>query len=137
MVALLLNMNPSKKYSSGAEGWIRVEAQTSKVRQRRVVYPLPMVFDWLKLVKKSEQPLPVGRNARSKNLEKLRAVIGWKEWKKDVTRHSCASYWLSATGNASTVATALGHSEAMLRKHYMALVTKADAEKFWAISAKH
>lgn len=117
------------------EQWIRVEAQTTKVRQRRVVYPLPMVFGWLKLVKKARKPLPVGRNVRSNHLEKLRAVIGWKEWKKDVTRHSCASYWLSATGNASVVATALGHTEAMLRKHYMALVTKADAEKFWKLTS--
>ncbi len=115
------------------EGWIRVEAQTTKVRQRRVVYPKPMVFKWLLAVKKHNVALPVSRNIRSDDLGKLRAAIGWKVWKQDCTRHSCASYWLSDTGDASTVATALGHSEAMLRKHYMALVTKVEARKFWAI----
>ena len=29
------------------EGWIRVEAQTSKIRQRRVVYAPPMAMAWL------------------------------------------------------------------------------------------
>ena len=119
-----------------AEGWIKVEAQTSKIRQRRVVYPPPAVFKWLKLVKKSKAKLPCNRNTRSNNLERLRAVLGWPKWKHDVTRHSCASYWLSSTGNASAVATALGHTEGMLRKHYMGLCTKADSEIFWSLSAK-
>lgn len=118
------------------EGWIRVEAQTTKVRQRRVVYPLPMAMGWLRAVQKTKAKLTVGRNTRSNTLVHLRRVVGWPKWKKDATRHSCASYWLSSSGNASTVATALGHSEAMLRKHYMALVTKSESEKFWSLTAQ-
>ena len=118
------------------EGWIKIEAQTTKVRQRRVVYPQPMDFVWLKAVKESKAALSIKRDERSGVLVKLRAVLGWSKWKHDVTRHSCASYWLSSTGNASIVATALGHTEGMLRKHYMGLCTKANAEKFWAILPK-
>jgi len=117
-----------------AEKWIRIEAQTSKLRQRRIVYPLPMVFDWLKLAKKRKSSLPLIRSTRFLDLRELRAPLCIAKWPKDVTRHSAASYWLAACGSAATVATALGHSESVMRKNYMALVTKADAEKFWAIS---
>lgn len=116
------------------EGWIRVEAQTTKVRQRRVVYPLPMAIKWLLFAKRKKSPLPLTTKALVIHRHELRDAIKWKEWKFDVTRHSAASYWLAATGEAAKVATALGHSEDMLKKHYMALVTKAEAEKFWAIS---
>lgn len=55
------------------------------------------------------------------------------EWKQDCTRHSASSYWLAKTGEAAKIATALAHSESVMRKNYMALVTQADAEKFWLL----
>jgi len=116
------------------EKLIRVEAQTSKIRQRRIIYPMPMVFKWLKLAKKMKSSLPIVRTTRFLDLHNLRAPIGVKAWPRDCTRHTAASYWLASCGSAATVATALGHSESVLKKHYMALVTKADAEKFWSIS---
>jgi hypothetical protein len=115
------------------EGWIKIEAQTTKVRQRRVVYPLPMAMDWLKLAKKKKASLPLSLKQRTKDRKKLRAVLGWAEWKQDVTRHTAASMWLAHSGSVATVATALGHSESVLRKNYMALVTKSEAEKFWGL----
>jgi integrase len=115
------------------ENWVKVEAQTTKVRQRRVVYPLPMAMRWLKLAKKKKAALPLSLKQRTKDRIKLRSVIGWEAWKQDVTRHTAASMWLARCGSAATVATALGHSESVLRRHYVALVTKADAEKFWAL----
>ena len=116
------------------ESWIRVEAQTTKVRQRRVVYPLPMAMTWLERAKKLKSKLPLTIKTRKADRNAMRTLLGWKEWKQDCTRHTCASMWLAHTGSAEKVATALGHSENILRKHYMALVTKADAEKFWNLS---
>jgi integrase len=115
------------------EKWIRVEAQTTKIRQRRVVYPLPMVFKWLKLAKKLGAELPIYRVTRIWDLKRLRGPLKLAKWPQDCTRHTAASMWLAHCGSAATVATALGHSESVLRKNYMALVTKADAEKFWAL----
>ena len=115
------------------EGWICVEAQTTKIRQRRVVYPLPMVFKWLKVAKQLGAELPIYRITRTWDLHKLRGPLKFAKWPQDVTRHTAASMWLAHCGSAATVATALGHSESVLRRHYMALVTKADAEKFWAL----
>jgi integrase len=117
------------------EGWIKVEAQTTKVRQRRVVYPLPCAMDWLAFAKKKKSILPLSLKQRTKDRKKLRAVLGWKAWKQDVTRHTAASMWLAHSGSTAAVATALGHSESVLRKNYMALVTKAEAEKFWGCYA--
>ena len=116
------------------EGWVKVESQTTKTRQRRVVYPMAVAMDWLRLAKrlKSELPLTTKQRAIQRNL--LRTELGWTIWKQDVTRHTAASMWLAHCGSCATVATALGHSESILRFHYMALVTKAEAEKFWALT---
>jgi integrase len=122
------------------EGWIRVQAQTTKTRQRRIVYPKPIVFDWLRVARDLHCALPINYDTRNRLLGSaarkvvpLRAVVGWPAWKKDVTRHTAASMWFSV-GSAETVTKALGHSESMLREHYMALVTKTDAEKFWQLT---
>ena len=116
------------------ESWIRVEAQTTKVRQRRVVYPHATAMAWLRRAKKQGAELPLARQPRRRAIRMLRTLLGFAIWPKDVTRHSAASYWLADSGNAAQIATALGHSENVLRKNYMALVTKAQAQEFWQLS---
>jgi integrase len=118
------------------EGWIRVEAQTTKVRQRRVVYPHATAMLWLNRAKERKAELPIARQPRRRAIRGLRTLLGFEKWPKDVTRHSAASYWLSETGNAAQIASALGHSESVLRKNYMALVTKTEAQKFWELKPK-
>lgn len=115
------------------EGWVRIEAQTTKVRQRRVIYPLPVAIKWLKVAKKLKSDLPLATMSKKRDLHAMRDVLGWPVWKKDVTRHTAASYWLAMTGEAAKIATALGHSEKVLRRNYMALVTKVEAAKFQAL----
>jgi integrase len=115
------------------EGWIRVEAQTTKVRQRRVVYPNSSAMAWLQHARSQNADLPLGRQPRRRAIRVLRKLLGFTVWPKDVTRRTAASYWLAETGNATLVSTALGHSEAVLRKNYMALVTKAQALEFWRL----
>jgi integrase len=115
------------------EGWVRVEAQTTKVRQRRVVYPHATAMLWLSRAKERKAEFPIGRQPRRRAIRGLRTLLGFKKWPKDVTRHSAASYWLAETGNAAQVASALGHSESVLRKNYMALVTRNEAQEFWQL----
>lgn len=119
-----------------AEGWIRVEAQTTKVRQRRVVYPRPEALKWLREARRLEAALPLPHAAHRKALAKLREALGWTAWPKDVTRHSAASYWLATEGSASKVAENLGHSERTLQSHYKALVTREEAREFWGLSPR-
>jgi integrase len=115
------------------EGWIRVEAQTTKVRQRRVVYPHSTAMLWLNRAKDRKAELPIARQPRRRAIRGLRSLLGFKKWPKDVTRHSAASYWLAETGTAAQIASALGHSESVLRKNYTALVTKTEAKEFWEL----
>ena len=115
------------------EGWIRVEAQTTKVRQRRVVYPHATALLWLQRAKERNAELPIARQPRRRAIRGLRNLLGFEKWPKDVTRHSAATYWLAETGNAAQIASALGHSENVLRKNYMALVTKNEAQEFWQL----
>ena len=115
------------------EGWIRVEAQTTRVRQRRVVYPHTAAMAWLRRARLQGAELPLPRPARRRAIRMLRELMGFPHWPKDVTRHSAASYWLADTGSTARVAEALGHSEEGLRQNYMALVTKAQAQEFWQL----
>lgn len=115
------------------EGWIAISPQTTKVRQRRIVYPKKMAMDWLKLAKRRKAELPLTEKQLTVEQRELRAVLGWEKWKQDVTRHSAASYWLADCRAAAHVADALGTSEKILQKHYKALVTKSDALKYWSI----
>lgn len=116
------------------EGWIRVEAQTTKVRQRRVVYPLPISLEWLRCAKRLKSELPLSPKRQLADRKKLRAVLSWDKWKQDVTRHTAASYWLAREGETvKHVAKMLGHSEAICERHYKALVTQKEAGEFWKV----
>lgn len=114
-------------------GLIRVEGQTSKTGQRRVIYPQPMALAWLRHAKDLGGELPLQIGIRLRLLRQMRPVLGMKKWPKDITRHTAASYWLAASDSVAAVATSLGNSEGILRKHYLALVTRAEAERFWSV----
>jgi len=129
------------------EGFVKVEAQSTKVRQRRVVYPKKEALAFLKwAVKKGSLPLDpqirkrmiAGCPHRTKKgivrSKGLRHALGFKKaWPKDITRHTAASYWLASDGSAAHVAEMLGHSEKTLKTHYKALVTRSEAEEFWEV----
>lgn len=72
-----------------------------------------------------------GGNAKSKKQKE--AEKGLKPWVKDYTRHSAISYRVRQTGDINTTATWAGNSPAIIRKHYLGLVSGSDAEKFSSI----
>jgi site-specific recombinase XerD len=139
------------------EGFVKVERQTTKVRQRRVIYPRPEAMQLLKqaLSLGGRQPIerssrlrilkgdakkrrwsPVADKARrhegwAKSNPGLRGAIGFKVWPKDITRHTAASYWLAAGETAGFVSEMLGNSENVLKRDYKALRTRAEAKEFW------
>ena len=117
-------------------GLIRVEAQTSKIRQRRVVYPMPSAMAWLAWSKDNGGKLPMARINWRRTIRALRDVLRLDRWPQDVTRHTAATYWLAATGDPYATAEALGHSPAILKTHYRALATKEEAERFWRLTPR-
>jgi integrase len=120
------------------EGYIKVEAQTSKVRQRRIVYPKTEAVAFLKRALKIGT-LPYSKEARrrmigwSGHTDGLRGALGFAVWPKDITRHTAASYWLASEASAIYVSAMLGNSERVLGSHYKAIVTKAEAVEFWKV----
>lgn len=115
------------------EAHIRVEAQTSKVRQRRIVTPLPAAVAWLKIARDAGSELPLSSQVRRPAIRRLRDTLHWEAWPKDITRHTAASYWLALDGNPVHIAEQLGQSVAQLKTHYQALLTRAAAVRFWGL----
>lgn len=132
------------------EGFVKVEAQTTKVRQRRVVYPKPEAMAFLKWAIKNGGRLPLNSATRSYIISgqarkhvgekrtarwrtrSLREALGLNAWPKDITRHTAASYWLAGKGETVRhVAKMLGHSEHVCETKYKALKTAKEAGEFW------
>src|SRR5262249_36945799 len=113
-------------------GIVRIDETIAKVRNRRHVHLKPVAVSWLKL----GGDLPLPKIARRRCLRKLRDALGWGDWKKDVLRHSAASFWLASDPDAAKVARELGNSEKVLLKHYHELVTDEQAKEFWALTPK-
>ena len=106
-----------------AAGLLTIDAEDSKTRQRRVVELPNVCVEWLKLG--GELPASSVRY----RLAAVAQAAGLTPWGRDCLRHSAASYWHAMKGEVVT-ARNLGHSEAMLHKHYRALVTPAQAKAF-------
>jgi integrase len=117
------------------QGIVTVDALTSKVRRRRIVHLKPAAIAWLKTAR-IKKNLPLPHVTRRRCLRKLRDALGWPEWKKDVLRHTAASYWLASEPDAARLAMELGNSQQVLMKHYRELVTDEQAKAFWALMPK-
>lgn len=109
-------------------GFVEIPALKAKTRQRRIVELSESAKAWLKL---GGQLPPV----RQKNwITHVWRAAGIQKWEGNEMRHSFASYHVALHGSAEKTALQLGHSStAMLFKHYRELVTKDQAEKYWAI----
>ncbi|MEY4939589.1 MAG: hypothetical protein RIQ93_1324 [Verrucomicrobiota bacterium] len=56
-----------------------------------------------------------------------------EEWPHNALRHSFASYRMAIVTNAAQVAEECGHSVQVMKTHYRDLVTKKDAEAWFAV----
>lgn len=106
-------------------GVLEVSAAHSKTRSRRLVTLQPALLAFLAL----------GGELRAMSPNRIRGVAlkSGIPWPHNVTRHSFVSYHLGHFGSASKTAVEAGHSEAMLFRHYRALVTPSAAAAFWAL----
>lgn len=113
---------------------IYIRDHVSKVRGHDRVIPMEAnLVAWLKRHPPGETLIP----ARWDQLwDEARTAAGLKEgWSQNVLRHSFAAYWLAKNESLDGLASRMGHFGGlqMLRRHYFRAVTKAEAEKFWAI----
>jgi hypothetical protein len=79
---------------------------------------------------KAEGPIKPRKKLQFAKLKAIRAakII----WKQNCLRHSFCSYGVAVKGLEWT-ATQADHDIKILKKHYLEVVTKEDASKFWAI----
>lgn len=112
---------------------IIIGAEVAKKRTRRVVEINDTLADWLAPYVKERGPVVDPINQR-KRLDSLKAKVKIEPWPENGLRHSFGSYHLAAYGDAIKTAAQMGHRDpGVLHAHYKALVTKAEAERFWAL----
>ena len=68
-----------------------------------------------------------------KNWEACRAAAKITYWPHDAMRHTCGTFHMAKHRNENKTAFELGNSPSVVHDHYKALVTQADAERFWSL----
>jgi integrase len=109
-------------------GVIRLSPEQSKVKSVRAVRIQPNLAAWLKRYPVDRFPI-VPANAR-RLIDGIRKRFGIGH---DVMRHTFISMHVAKFKSLGQAALEAGNSEAMIRRHYLDLVTDAEAEAFWSI----
>ena len=121
------------------ERTVIVRAANAKTRQRRVVELSENAVAWLR-----GMPDTLKREQRAServcpaNLKRLWPVFwrrcGLAVWPNNALRHTYASMHLAMWNDEAKLQTLMGHeSAAMLHRHYKALKTRREAERFWGM----
>lgn len=110
--------------------WIN-EVQT-KTGQRRIVDIPPNVVEWLRLAPRFKGKLCRSHSSIRRDRKRLCARLNL-QWESDLLRHTAASMMLAWYEDAPKVALQLGHSVKVLMTVYRELVTREEAEVFFAI----
>lgn len=109
---------------------LHISSAASKVRERRITPISDNALLWM-----NKKPrLPLRRSSRVRFVRELRDVVGFKEWPKDVLRHTTASHMLALHKDAQRVSLELGNSPKVLLRHYRELVTDRQCQEFWSLS---
>lgn len=124
------------------DGEIRVEAQSTKTKQPRVVTIKLTLRTWLLAYKdKSFNPSNFRRD-----FDAIKTAAGYvgrnedgselKPWPHDVLRHTAISHFFLDCGSYGLTAEQFGNSGSVIKKHYQGRVSSADTKKFYAIKPK-
>jgi len=116
------------------ERHVSVSAKTSKTASRRLVPICENLLAWLLTAPKRVGPvLPLSVAIERELTQGARNAAGIKTWPADALRHSWVTYRFALTGDAARTAAEAGHDQAVLHRHYRALATHAEAERWFAI----
>jgi integrase len=126
-------------------GYIEIKKSKAKVRSRRLVPITENLAIWLANYRQAVGPVCAFANM-SKQLLWLAGDTKEKDadstedarrlevkWKHNALRHSFISYRLAIVGDENKVAMEAGNSPAMIYRNYRQLVTKEQAERWFAI----
>jgi integrase len=119
-----------------SEKSIVIGPSVAKKRAQRVIDMTDALLAWLEpcreQLEKTDGPIVDAAKFRW-NKEQLLEAAEIKEWKHNGLRHSFGSYHLAAFQNAQETSHQMGNSPNVVHKHYKALVSKSEAENFWAL----
>ncbi|MBP6865177.1 MAG: site-specific integrase [Candidatus Didemnitutus sp.] len=113
-------------------GVIRIEPEVSKVRMPRNVTIQPNLAAWLQAYPLSE--FKIVPKDSTNNRRPIFAKFGLTH---DVLRHTFISMFVAKFRSMGEAALQAGNSETIIRKHYLDLKSKEEAERFFAILPKH
>lgn len=109
-------------------GVIRITPDIAKTKDVRQIVIQPNVATWLTRYSPEKYPiLPVNGFDFLQEVRK-KFAIG-----HDVLRHTYISMHVAKFRSMGDTALQAGNSEAMIKKHYLNLVTPSEAEEFWQI----
>lgn len=112
-------------------GVVRITPEISKVGAIRQVKIRPNLAAWLARYPVKDFPIIVPNM-----LEKVSHVRKRFALTDDVLRHTYISAHVAKFQSLGAAALEAGNSEAMIRKHYLNMMSDADAEAFWGIFPK-
>lgn len=110
-------------------GVIRITPEIAKTNGVRQIVIQPNLLAWLKRYPLDRFPL-LPRNA----IDLIGEVRAKFSLGHDVLRHTFISMHVAKFKSMGDAALQAGNSEAMIKKHYLNLVTTAEAKEFWKIA---
>ncbi|MBI2516009.1 MAG: site-specific integrase [Opitutae bacterium] len=110
---------------------VRIDGEVSKVREPRSISIQPNLAAWLKTYPLEKFPIiPTNlQHIREKVVEKF-------SLSHDVMRHTFISMFVAKFRSIGEAALQAGNSESIIRKHYLDLKSKEEAEAFFRIMPK-
>ena len=116
-----------------SERTIRIDASLAKTRQRRVIEMDEALVAYLTPYAKRRGPVvEMGDREFRTRWENCRKDAGIA-WHNDVMRHTFATYHLAAFNDIGKLSLQMGNSPQVIHSAYKGLVSKADAERFFAL----
>jgi len=116
------------------ERTIRIDASLAKTRQRRVVEITDALASYLTpYAKRKGAVIPFDEQEFWRRWQQCRTDAGIVPWPHDVLRHSYATFHLAAFNDIGKLALQMGNSPQVIHSAYKGLVTKTDAERFFAL----
>jgi integrase len=122
-----------------AEKQIVIPPEVAKTKRRRFVDISDNAIAWLEAYRQkggsfSGKVVPCGKSFLTQRRRALQSNAKIEKWIQQGMRHSFCSYWLMKHEDANKLVLQSGHTDAdTMWERYHRGVTKADAEKFWAI----
>ena len=115
-------------------GYIEIKKSKAKTKGRRLIKMQPNLVEWLKKARKTSGPVtPLARPEKTAS-----EVVGAKmkppiAWRRNGLRHSYCSYRMAIVQDENVVSAEMGNSAAMVYANYRQLVTREQAEAWFAI----